>query len=209
MTKLFMVGFGPVITLTKFALWGLSGAFKAIQMLMFAFNLVLRMSSGAVLLFNAALWANPITWIVVAVVALIAGLGALIYYWKDVKKAALDFIHSLVGPFNKFRAFLETLTPFKLWKAEIRWILDMVNKIPGIHIGKDTKVTDAAAAAADAGFTQPGAAGSTLDRPSIVPSGGLQQSITNNKSGTVVEKMEIHTNQKVNGFMLADELAMA
>jgi hypothetical protein len=33
---------------------------------------------------NAALWANPITWIVIGIVALIAAVAALVYWWKDI-----------------------------------------------------------------------------------------------------------------------------
>jgi TP901 family phage tail tape measure protein len=38
-------------------------------------------------LFNAALWANPLTWVVVAVVALIAAIVGLIVYWDEVSAA--------------------------------------------------------------------------------------------------------------------------
>lgn len=46
----------------------------------------------AVWSFTVALLANPITWVVLAIVALIAALAALVYYWDDVKAAVVGFV---------------------------------------------------------------------------------------------------------------------
>ncbi len=54
-------------------------------------------ATAAAWAFLAPLLLNPITWIVLGIVALIAGLVALVVYWDDVKKAcgvALDWISS-------------------------------------------------------------------------------------------------------------------
>jgi len=53
--------------------------------------LVAALSAGAIAMmaFNAAVWANPITWIVAAVIAgvalLIAGITAMVVYWDEIK----------------------------------------------------------------------------------------------------------------------------
>lgn len=46
-----------------------------------------RGAAAAKLLFSAALWASPITWTVAAIIALIAVIALLVYYWDDVAAA--------------------------------------------------------------------------------------------------------------------------
>lgn len=67
-------------------------------------------------LFNAALWANPITWIVAGIVALVAAVGAMIYWWDDLKASFGD------------------TAVFKMLAATIDWVIDKLNMIPGIDI---------------------------------------------------------------------------
>ncbi|MCG6283009.1 phage tail tape measure protein, partial [Vibrio diabolicus] len=40
-------------------------------------------STAAAWLFNAALWANPLTWVVAGIALLIGGIAAAIYWWDD------------------------------------------------------------------------------------------------------------------------------
>lgn len=67
-------------------------------------------------LFNAALWANPITWVVAGVVALIAAVGAMIYWWDEIKASFAD------------------TTWFNIIAAAIDGVIDMLNMIPGVNI---------------------------------------------------------------------------
>ena len=67
-------------------------------------------------LFNAALWANPITWVVAGVVALIAAVGAMIYWWDEIKASFAD------------------TTWFNIIAAAIDGVIEMLNMIPGIDI---------------------------------------------------------------------------
>lgn len=46
-------------------------------------SVIITVATTIMSLFNMALWANPITWVVIGIIALIAIVGALIYYWKD------------------------------------------------------------------------------------------------------------------------------
>ncbi|EKC3495420.1 phage tail tape measure protein [Vibrio cholerae] len=67
-------------------------------------------------LFNAALWANPITWIIAGIVALVAAVGAMIYWWDEIKASFAD------------------TTWFKIIAAAIDGVIEMLNMIPGINI---------------------------------------------------------------------------
>lgn len=49
---------------------------------------VILVCVGAVLAFNAALLANPITWVVIAIAALVAAIVVCITHWDEVKEAA-------------------------------------------------------------------------------------------------------------------------
>ncbi|MBY7857051.1 phage tail tape measure protein [Vibrio fluvialis] len=67
-------------------------------------------------LFNAALWANPITWVVAGIAALVIAVGAMIYWWDDLKAS--------FGDTAVFRFLADT----------IDWVIDKLNMIPGIDI---------------------------------------------------------------------------
>lgn len=49
---------------------------------------IFRAAAAAKMLFNAALWASPITWIILAIIALIAVIVLCIVYWDEIKSAA-------------------------------------------------------------------------------------------------------------------------
>ena len=71
---------------------------------MIGFNLAMKaqlvwsgLITAAQWAFNAALWACPLTWIVAAILAVIAAIVLMIIYWKDVKKWIDKFSNSAVG----------------------------------------------------------------------------------------------------------------
>lgn len=63
-----------------------------------------------VIAFGVALLANPITWIVLGIIALIAALVGLIVYWDEVTEAVGNFFSGL-GDF----ASMEIFEPLKVW----------------------------------------------------------------------------------------------
>lgn len=67
-------------------------------------------------LFNAALWANPITWVVAGIAALVIAVGAMIYWWDDLKASFGD------------------TAVFKFLADTIDWVIEKLNMIPGIDI---------------------------------------------------------------------------
>ncbi|EGR1512111.1 phage tail tape measure protein [Vibrio vulnificus] len=87
----------------------LNGVFKVLRISTIAMT-------AATWLFNAALWANPITWIIAGIVALVAAVGAMIYWWDEIKASFAD------------------TTWFKIIAAAIDGVIEMLNLIPGIDI---------------------------------------------------------------------------
>jgi TP901 family phage tail tape measure protein len=87
----------------------LSGVFKMLR-------ISTMLMTASTWLFSAALWANPITWIVAGILALGVAIGAAIYYWDEIKATFAD---SAV---------------FKFLGETIDWVIDKLNMIPGIDI---------------------------------------------------------------------------
>ncbi|WP_201195214.1 phage tail tape measure protein [Pseudomonas fluorescens] len=165
---------------------------------------------GAIWLVNAALTANPIGVVVMGIAALVALVGAAIYYWDDWTSALMDT--------EAFQWISEQLTALSDWfasmggwsgMAKAAWdgivaifhtainsLIEMLNKIPGVDIetkfgampevpGSDIGVNtvDGAAAAQKAQQTINAAIPSLSPaRPNAVPQGGLLTSIQNNNS---------------------------
>ncbi|MGF1876662.1 phage tail tape measure protein [Photobacterium frigidiphilum] len=73
-------------------------------------------STAAAWLFNAALWANPITWVVAGIALLVGAVAAAIYWWDDLKAAFGD------------------TAVFQFLSDTIDWVIDKLNMIPGIDI---------------------------------------------------------------------------
>ncbi|MCX2834454.1 phage tail tape measure protein [Microbulbifer thermotolerans] len=88
---------------------------------------VLRTAGKATLLFSAALWANPITWIVAGVIALVAGLVLLIKHWDKVKAASLGFIQGLLEKWRGLRAAIEGNAFLRLLFAPLLAGVDLVS----------------------------------------------------------------------------------
>lgn len=87
----------------------LNGVFKMLRISTLAMT-------AATWLFNAALWANPMTWIVAGIGLLIAGVAAAIYWWDDLKASFSDT--------NWFNVIA--------WAVE--GLVDLLNMIPGVDI---------------------------------------------------------------------------
>lgn len=219
-------GLTKVIGLAVLTIVGLVAAFSLVSIVsgvagvaMAGFQTVLVAVRLAALLFNAALWANPITWVVAGVIALVAAIAGLIIYWDKIRAAiegnailnfiftplmmAVDAVSWLIENFDKIQAWWQTFTtwlaglnPFDVVGKGIDWLIDKINLIPGINIGANS---------AGAGLGGKEATG--LNRQNAVPAGGLSQQINN--QGTTVEKLEVNTTGGVSGYRLQDELMLA
>ena len=168
------------------------------------------MWQGAIWLVNAALLANPVAWIVIGVMALVAAVIAAVVYWDEWTDALMNS--------EAFKWVSDQLTALSEWFASmggwsgmakaawdgivaifhkaINGLIEMLNKIPGVDIetrfgampevpGTDIGVNtvDSAAAAQRAQQTINAAIPSLSPaRPNAVPQGGLLTSIQNNNS---------------------------
>lgn len=88
---IYAVNFATAVWSTTLAiLRGALWAFQAVQTLIFLFSklaLVQKIAAAATWLFNLALWSNPLVLIVGAIIAVIAAVGLLIYYFDEVGEA--------------------------------------------------------------------------------------------------------------------------
>ncbi|WP_352284053.1 phage tail tape measure protein [Pseudoalteromonas sp. Q18-MNA-CIBAN-0097] len=85
---------GALIALRVAGFLSLIATMGAAAIAMGTFKAVMLAGQAATWLFNAALWANPLTWVVIAAVALIAAVAALIYYFDDITAAFNEWAQS-------------------------------------------------------------------------------------------------------------------
>ncbi|OIN54280.1 phage tail tape measure protein [Pseudomonas costantinii] len=171
---------------------------------------VMLMWQGAIWLVNAALLANPVAWIVIGVLALVAAVIAAVVYWdewtaalmnseafkwvSDQLTALSDWFASMGGWAGMAKAAWDGIVA--IFHTAINGLIEMLNKIPGVDIetrfgampgvpGTDIGVNtlDSAAAAQRAQQTINAAIPNLSPaRPNAVPQGGLLTSIQNNNS---------------------------
>jgi len=171
---------------------------------------VMLMWQGAIWLVNAALLANPVVWIVIGVLALVAAVIAAVVYWdewtaalmnseafkwvSDQLTALSDWFASMGGWSGMAKAAWDDIVA--IFHTAINNLIEMLNKIPGVDIetrfgampevpGTDIGVNtvDATAAAQKAQQTINAAIPSLSPaRPNAVPQGGLLTSIQNNQT---------------------------
>lgn len=118
-----MLVFLPIVWATNLAMGVLRGLFM-VGMFIRTIGVVGILSKGlatlraVILAVNIAMWANPVGFIVGGIIALIAVVGGLIFFWDDLRVAFADnaFIMGLMD-------IIELLfVPFKLWGEAIDWV---------------------------------------------------------------------------------------
>ena len=174
---------------------------------------------GAIWLTNAALWANPVTWIVMGVIALVAVIVAAVYYWDEWTSALMNT--------EAFQWVSEQLTALSSWfdsmggwsgMAKAAWdgivsifhsainsLIALLNTIPGVDIkaqfgelpaGPNLDSLDAAKKAEQT--INRAIPSLSPSRSSAIPPGGLLTSIQNSSTqdrGTRIENQNIYTNK--------------
>ena len=109
---------------------------------------VWTIATAAAWLFNAALWANPITWVVVGLIALGVAIGAAIIYWDEITAAIMntaafqwvaaqltalsDWFTSMGGWSGMAKAAWDGI--LAIFYGAINGLIAMLNKIPGVEI---------------------------------------------------------------------------
>lgn len=86
---------------------------------------------SAMLAVNIAMYANPIGLIVAGIAAAVIAVGALIYYWDDLKASMSDWgwIKVISGVFSSVWAGIKSV-----FSGTLEWIIDKINMIPGVDI---------------------------------------------------------------------------
>lgn len=188
---------------------------------------------AAIWLTNAALWANPVTWIVLGIVALVAVIVAAVYFWDEWTSALMETA--------AFEWVSEQLTALSAWfdtmggwsgMAKAAWdgivavfhgainrLIALLNTIPGVDIkaqfgdlpaGPNLESLDAAQRAQQT--INAAIPSLSPTRATSVPPGGfltnIQNTATQNR-GTHVEKIEIHTNKPMTAHELEGLMGMA
>ncbi|WP_339436472.1 phage tail tape measure protein [Pseudomonas sp. EL_65y_Pfl1_R32] len=194
--KAFMLGYITVV-------YGLTAVLGLMRVVMLLWQ-------GAIWLVNAALLANPVVWVVIGVMALVAAVIAAVVYWNEWTDALMnseafkwvsdqltalsDWFASMGGWAGMAKAAWDGIVA--IFHTAINGLIEMLNKIPGVDIetrfgampevpGTDIGVNtlDSAAAAQRAQHTINAAIPSLSPaRPNAVPQGGLLTSIQNNTS---------------------------
>lgn len=188
---------------------------------------------AAIWLTNAALWANPVTWIVLGILALVAVIVAAVYFWDEWTTALMEtaafkwvseqlsalsaWFDSMGGWSGMAKAAWDGIVA--IFHSAINGLIAMLNKIPGVHIkaqfgelpaGPDLASLEAAQRAQQT--INAAIPSLSPNRAAAVPPGGLltslQNSTTQNK-GTHVENQHIYTSKPMTTHELEGLMEMA
>ncbi|MGO2349336.1 phage tail tape measure protein [Pseudoalteromonas nigrifaciens] len=102
---------------------------------------------GAMLALNIVMYANPILLIVAGIVAAIAAVGALIYYWDDLKATMGEWgwIKAIVGVFTSVWSTIKNL-----FTGYLNWWIDKINMLPGVDVELISSGSNASTSSIDA-----------------------------------------------------------
>lgn len=184
-----------VVGISKFLLVGWTLAAAGLNAVLALTKLAIFNLLPAVWGFTAALLANPITWIVLGVVALGAALVALVVYWDDITAAIGRFfnkISSLAG----IKDLLTGLIP--------QFVLDLIAVDKTSGSGAGTATQSPKPIASPAALSSNSSAGASSG-------GGVINRISNatsaNNSRSIGDVNVYNSGNAISGQQLADELA--
>lgn len=203
----------PFLFLQKIGLAGFIAqeiAIMAVALKMGALAVWTKLASASMWLFNAALWANPVTWVVIGIIALGAAIAAAIIYWDEITAAIMntaafqwvsaqltalsDWFSSMGGWSGMAKAAWDGI--LAIFYGAINGLIAMLNKIPGVEIDAqfgampEMPGTGAAMTAVEQAERAQKAQATINDaipslspqRANAVPPGGLLTSIQNNSN---------------------------
>jgi len=192
---------------------------------------------ASIWLVNAALAANPVIWIVVGIVALIAAVVAAVVYWDQWTSALMntaafkwvseqlqvlsDWFGSMGGWSGMASAAWDGIVA--IFTNAIGSLVELLNKIPGVNIETSfaalPKVPEVAglSAAVDPQTQEqlrPSTTSISPTAPNAVPQGGFLRAIQNNNSqtqnrGTHIENMTIENSKPMSPLELENMIGMA
>ncbi|MBU1040279.1 MAG: phage tail tape measure protein [Proteobacteria bacterium] len=193
------------IAINKIAWLALGGPVRLAVSLFGLLRKLTFLQTAATWLLNTSLYGCPMIWVVIGVVALIAAVGALIYWWDDLKAAFLDTSWG-----KAIMATIDSLmAPFKLLGETWDWISQKFG------FSSSTEVTaKAQAAARSAEIPKAPAMLSSINAPrsSEIPVGGvLANNSTLNRSNsrqTTIGSVTIHSEQPMTSGQLDEWAAL-
>lgn len=143
---------------------------------------------GAMLAVNIAMYANPIGLIVAGIALAITAVGALIYYWDDLKATFLDmgWVKAITGVFATVWGGVKSI-----FNDTMNWIIDKLNLIPGVDISTNVSSNSIPSVAAIAPVQ------SRVDR------GGITQNLStaNQQKSTSVGTVNVYPAKGDDNFM--------
>lgn len=161
-------------------------------------NGALAAARTGILFLNIAMYANPIGLIVAGVVALVAAVGAVIYYWDDLKASFADiaWIQAIMNGVEMI------LGKFKALGGAFDWVQDKVSWLPGM--GRDE--------AASAPSSSPSL--SAARNADLLPGGAsrsIANAVTNNSSSNrrQIHIGSINTSRPMNSHEIGSLALMA
>ncbi len=141
----------PFLFLQKIGLAGFIKqeiAIMAVALKMGALAVWTKVASASMWLFNAALWSNPVTWVVIGIIALVAAIAAAVIYWDEITAAIMntaafqwvaaqltalsDWFDSMGGWSGMAKAAWDGIVA--IFHNAINGLIAMLNKIPGVEI---------------------------------------------------------------------------
>jgi hypothetical protein len=157
------------------AMWLFGATSKAVTATIWLFSAGLSFLRGAMLAVNIAMAANPIGLIVVGIAAAIAAIGALIYYWDDLRATMSEWgwLTALGEIFSSMWSGIQ-----KMFTAALSWIFDKLS-----YLGIDIQAEFGAGKLPDMAAMNSGSSISSISAIQPVkatpPSGGISQQIAN------------------------------
>lgn len=195
------------------AMMGIVGPFKMAFAAIGFLTKITGLQTVAQWLLNAALWANPMTWVVVGIIALIAAVAAVIYWWDDLKAAFLDTAwgQAIMATIEK------VIEPFKALGEVWDWLGNKLGfggktEVVAKAMGTDTAATKAAIRSVAA---EPPAPLPSIEAPRVsqVPVGGVVKASlphinkTNTKQ-TSIGQVTINTERPLSPGELVEFMAL-
>uniref|UniRef100_A0A6H1ZFL1 Putative tail protein n=1 Tax=viral metagenome TaxID=1070528 RepID=A0A6H1ZFL1_9ZZZZ len=141
----------PFLLLQRIGLTGFIAqeiAILGVALKMGALSIASKVAAASMWLFNAALWASPVTWVVIGIIALGAAIAAAIIYWDEISAAIMntaafqwvsaqltalsDWFSSMGGWSGMAKAAWDGI--LAIFYGAINGLIAMLNKIPGVEI---------------------------------------------------------------------------
>jgi TP901 family phage tail tape measure protein len=145
---------------------------------------------GAMLAVNIAMYANPIGLIVAGIAAAVIAVGALIYYWDDLKATMGEWgwIKAIAGVFSSVWTSIKSM-----FISYLDWWIDKINMMPGVNIDLLSSGTNGSSSSVDA----------IAPVKSQAQAGGITQQISNanQQKSTSIGEVKIYPAKGETNFM--------